>query len=327
MPGEKAGDMVFENALLFLRDSLVVRELITATKRGDPGRIMLNLKVLALSFRGSGRVQYTFEALSMIHNVQVVWPSPLRDLALRNWLLNPTGKVDSWVPLDLIQEHANFWIKTVYNATGSGASWSWLAAISPCTEALRNLVRDLSGTLGTYLGTKHTSPDISLDVDKLIRNLDNHNVYRLRPGRTFNGKDSPATDMQSLGMQKLMDGRNSGINEYNRQFKSMQDAYRVPPVSQTIPHPSLPRRPPGGTGSPISGLSSPRTETRNESEGGSDNEARSHNALLDDPDSASEDGSIEPIEGDNVEDTQMDDFEWSPQDEESWLDDLAIFQD
>ncbi|KEP45526.1 hypothetical protein V565_263760, partial [Rhizoctonia solani 123E] len=103
-------------------------------------------------------------------------------------------------------------------------------------DALRNLVRDLNGTLGTYLGTKHTSPDISLDVARLVRNLDDRNVYRLRPGRTLNGKDEPAVDMQSTGLHKLMDGRDSGINEYNRLFESTQRAYRVPPVSQMVPH-------------------------------------------------------------------------------------------
>lgn len=78
LPGEKSGYMVYENALLYLRDALNIRELISATKRGDPGAIMLVLKVFALSFRGSGRVQYAFEALSLIHHVQKIWPTPLR---------------------------------------------------------------------------------------------------------------------------------------------------------------------------------------------------------------------------------------------------------
>lgn len=77
-PGEKAGDMVYENALLFLRDALNIRELIRATKTGDPGSVLLIMKVFALSFRGSGRAQYAFEALSLIHHVQKVWPAPLR---------------------------------------------------------------------------------------------------------------------------------------------------------------------------------------------------------------------------------------------------------
>lgn len=28
-----------------------------------------------------------------------------------NWLLNPTGNPNSWVEIDLMQEHLNYWIK------------------------------------------------------------------------------------------------------------------------------------------------------------------------------------------------------------------------
>lgn len=36
-------------------------------------------------------------------------------IVLDNWLLNPTGNPDSWVELDLVQEHLNYWIKvTIY---------------------------------------------------------------------------------------------------------------------------------------------------------------------------------------------------------------------
>lgn len=37
-------------------------------------------------------------------------------IVLDNWLLNPTGNPDSWVELDLVQEHLNYWIKvTIYH--------------------------------------------------------------------------------------------------------------------------------------------------------------------------------------------------------------------
>ena len=34
-----------------------------------------------------------------------------RDVILKNWLVNPTGKENAWVPVDLMQEHFNYWIK------------------------------------------------------------------------------------------------------------------------------------------------------------------------------------------------------------------------
>lgn len=32
-------------------------------------------------------------------------------IVLNNWLLNPTGKRNAFVEVDLVQEHLNFWIK------------------------------------------------------------------------------------------------------------------------------------------------------------------------------------------------------------------------
>jgi hypothetical protein len=34
-----------------------------------------------------------------------------RKVVTENWLLNPTGKANTFVEIDLVQEHLNFWIK------------------------------------------------------------------------------------------------------------------------------------------------------------------------------------------------------------------------
>jgi hypothetical protein len=59
----KGGDMVFEGAMLFLRDALTVsREYTNAVKAGDSGRILLVLKAWAL-IQGNGRTKYAYEML------------------------------------------------------------------------------------------------------------------------------------------------------------------------------------------------------------------------------------------------------------------------
>jgi hypothetical protein len=77
-PGQDAGDMVYEKALIFMRDMLNVQEIRFGIKRGDPSRVLLVLKVFALSFRGAGRTQYAHEILTLIHQVEKIWPIPLR---------------------------------------------------------------------------------------------------------------------------------------------------------------------------------------------------------------------------------------------------------
>jgi hypothetical protein len=71
------GDMIFKNAVLFLRDGLILREFSDAIKCGDSGRILLVLKIWALSFRGSGRAKYAYEVLHLVHNITHVWPKPV----------------------------------------------------------------------------------------------------------------------------------------------------------------------------------------------------------------------------------------------------------
>ena len=73
-----AVDTVFENAVLYLRDALLVREFTDAIKREDSGRVVICLKTFALSYRGCGRTKYAHEMLHVIHNLTHVWPKPLR---------------------------------------------------------------------------------------------------------------------------------------------------------------------------------------------------------------------------------------------------------
>ena len=40
-----------------------------------------------------------------------------RKIVLNNWLINPTGCPNSWVEIDLMQEHLNYWIKVKYPFT------------------------------------------------------------------------------------------------------------------------------------------------------------------------------------------------------------------
>lgn len=74
----KEGDEVLENAILYMRDGLVMREYNDAVKSGDSGRVVTVLKLWALAFRGSGRTKYAYEMLHLIHNLTHVWPAPLR---------------------------------------------------------------------------------------------------------------------------------------------------------------------------------------------------------------------------------------------------------
>ncbi|KAJ7826153.1 hypothetical protein B0H13DRAFT_1918256 [Mycena leptocephala] len=147
-PHIKKGDMVFENAVLFIRDALLTREFADTIKAGDSGRIVLVLKLFAFTYRGNGYTKYAHEMLYVLHNIVNVWSDGLRHTILHNWLLCPTGKANVFVEVDLVQEHLNLWIKKIYKADSDAHSWDWLAFVSPCVDVLRCLVTSINQDLG-----------------------------------------------------------------------------------------------------------------------------------------------------------------------------------
>ncbi|THV02117.1 hypothetical protein K435DRAFT_607652, partial [Dendrothele bispora CBS 962.96] len=228
--GEGKGDMVYENAILFLRDALISREFTDAVKAGDSGRILLVLKIWALSFRGNGRTKYAYEMLHLIHSVTSVWPKEIRNIVLNNWLVNTTGKPDSFLEVDLMQEHLNYWIKVVYKAHGSNSSWEWLDMITPCIGILREIARKMNGMLGADIGAKHTVADLGDDIYTLMKSLDEYDVYRLKRGRMLDS-DEWATDIISTGLQALTDTTNNPLNDYNTAFRKLQQRRHMRPVN------------------------------------------------------------------------------------------------
>ncbi|KAJ7284689.1 hypothetical protein C8J57DRAFT_1169805 [Mycena rebaudengoi] len=224
------GDEIFENASLFLRDALVSREFTDSVKAGDSGRIVLILKILACSYRGNGRTKYAYEMLHVIHNLTHVWPPHIRKIVLNNWLLNPTGNPFSWVEADLMQEHMNYWIKTIYQAHGSAASWEWLEMISPCISILRQLSTMITRVLGTDQGTQHEPADLTEDIDVLMSSLSEHSVYQVQ-GRFFSEGDGSSTpDVVSVGGQQLTDSSSNPLTEYNTTFRKLQMRCRQRPL-------------------------------------------------------------------------------------------------
>ncbi|KAK6972268.1 hypothetical protein R3P38DRAFT_2812403 [Favolaschia claudopus] len=227
------GDEIFENACLLLRDALISRELTDSIKAGDSGRIVLVLKVLALSYRGNGRTKYAYEMLHLIHNLTHVWPPAIRKIVLNNWLVNPTGNPFSWVEVDLMQEHMNYWIKTIYQAHGSGASWEWLEMISPCISVLRRLSTSIRQILGSDQGTKHEPANLKEDISLLMASLKEHAVYEVK-GRVFaEGDGSPTPDVIAVGAQQLTDGASNPLTEYNTTFTRLQCRLRLKPLVGT----------------------------------------------------------------------------------------------
>ncbi|KAJ6629084.1 hypothetical protein B0H10DRAFT_2160566 [Mycena sp. CBHHK59/15] len=207
-------DEIYENACLLLHDALVSREFTDSIKAGD--------SILALSYRGNGCTKYVYEMMHLIHNLTHVWPPAIRKIVLNNWLVNPTGNPFSWVEADLMQEHMNYWIKTIYHAHGSSASWEWLEMIAPCISVLRRLSTTIRQVLGSDQGSKHEPTDLKEDIVLLMDSLAEHEVYQ--------GDDSPTPDVVSVEVQQLTDSSANPLTEYNTMFTRLQSQLHLKPL-------------------------------------------------------------------------------------------------
>lgn len=80
---DKGGDMVFENAVLYLRDELLLREMADPIKVRGSVRVVLVLKFLAASYQGAENVKYAHEMMQLLYFFKHVWSPGLRYVASR----------------------------------------------------------------------------------------------------------------------------------------------------------------------------------------------------------------------------------------------------
>ncbi|KAJ7844988.1 hypothetical protein B0H13DRAFT_1541363, partial [Mycena leptocephala] len=200
----------------------------------------LILKQFAFTYRGNGRTKYAHEMLHVLHNTVNVWSDELR-CELHNWLLWPTGKINSFVEVDLVQEHLNLWIKKIYKADGDAHSWDWLALVSPTVHVLRQLATTMNEELGSRQGNKHTIPDINNDIEVLMASLQEHEVYVKKEGRVLDDDELPVPDVLSVGKAALAHGTTTNpIQEFNAQFAQLRRRRQLLPVSALMQYLSGP---------------------------------------------------------------------------------------
>ncbi|KAJ7829326.1 hypothetical protein B0H13DRAFT_2372690 [Mycena leptocephala] len=106
-------DITLENAILYNRDALFYIEFTRAIKQGDIGRVLNVLAIWMVMMRTPKTMpRYAdaiFETLVRIKK----FPPRLRqvlvqELYLAKWLVNLTGRLLGFKPVDLLQEHQNF---------------------------------------------------------------------------------------------------------------------------------------------------------------------------------------------------------------------------
>ncbi|KAF7375236.1 hypothetical protein MSAN_00410200 [Mycena sanguinolenta] len=199
--------------------------------KGDmvtPDVSLVILRMWAFCYRGNGRTKYAHEMLHLLHNLICVWTKELRYIVLQNWLANPQGKPNSFVEIDLVQEHLNFWIKKIYKADGEGHSWDCWQRESTLTSARRQ-------------GSKHASPELAEDIQALMDSLAEHEVYTEKEGRVLDDDEKPVPDVLSVGMAALTHGTSTTpLAEFNEQFEILRRRRQLTPASDLLARVTVP---------------------------------------------------------------------------------------
>jgi len=85
-------------------------------------------------------------------------------------------------------------------------------------------------TLPGIVGTAHHPMDLSVDLPDLMQSLEDHEVYVFKKGRSLDDDDLPVPDIISSGLNELLNGKSSPLNDYNTAFIRLQLRRRLVPL-------------------------------------------------------------------------------------------------
>ncbi|PSR78851.1 hypothetical protein PHLCEN_2v7265 [Hermanssonia centrifuga] len=121
----------------------------------------------------------------------------------------------------------------IYQAQGSGASWDWLETVSPCINVLRALATQMNENLGARQGSKHHNPDLTNDIQELMKALRTHRVYAKESGCVIDD-GTAVPDAFVHGLHGLL----GPLRDYNIAFERLRARRKVPPlVADSYPVP------------------------------------------------------------------------------------------
>lgn len=92
----------------------------------------------------------------------------------------------------------------------------------------------MNDTLGARLGTKHHTPDVTRDLEALLKSMREHGIFSQQPGRVIEGIKKPEVpNAITVGLQQLK----TPLKEYNTMFAQLQRRRRGIPLAD-IPLPT-----------------------------------------------------------------------------------------
>ncbi|KAJ7278639.1 hypothetical protein C8J57DRAFT_1502482 [Mycena rebaudengoi] len=155
-------DEVKYQSVMFTCDVLQYVALRARIKYGDIGVMEDMLPDLLFRFAGGKNSNYTGEVLEMLQGLNKEWPSEICDF-IRNhcWVLNQTPKPDTFLPVDMAQEHN---IKDIKAPMLTGS----LKKLHPAIHIIKLVATYMESEFNTAIrGKKHKPPKREPDVQEM----------------------------------------------------------------------------------------------------------------------------------------------------------------
>ncbi|KAI0682739.1 hypothetical protein C8T65DRAFT_541512, partial [Cerioporus squamosus] len=197
-----SGDRTLAQSILFMRDTMLSREAAQAVAGGDVGRMWNALKAMLFNFAGSGHTKYMTYLLEMICILEIESSDALREVFLRNWLVNPSG--ERMMEGDLLEEHVNRILEEAIEK--KGAEWDShfiRKVITPCVIRFM----ELKNHWGTGVGLakrrgKHPEPHSHPEIRTLLETYLECGLHMFRAGRSYESA-KPTVNTSREGMRNL----------------------------------------------------------------------------------------------------------------------------
>ncbi|OSD03124.1 hypothetical protein PYCCODRAFT_1366450, partial [Trametes coccinea BRFM310] len=201
------GDRTLAQSILFMNDAMLMRDASEAVAAGDIGRVWNDLKIILFKFAGSGHTKYSSYLLEMICTVELEMGPTLREVFLKNWLVNPSGDVGKTQEGDLLEEHMNLILEEV--TARKGVDWDGIFMRDVISRNVFHF-SELRGEWGVGVGLSkrrgaHTEPHSRPEMKILLNLYKSTQLHSFSVGRT--SKAAPSRNLFAAGARALEESK------------------------------------------------------------------------------------------------------------------------
>ncbi|KAA1470451.1 hypothetical protein DENSPDRAFT_774873 [Dentipellis sp. KUC8613] len=185
--GSFQGDWAFANSIILMRDGIWFLEACHSIASGDTGRTWEILKIWIFTFAGAGNSNYANYLLELYCSIELEFPESTRVALFNNWLVNLTGKPGRFHPLDLMQEHFNFWLEELAQHKGKEFNDPWYRnVLSMHVHHFLHLKEEMEDLVLIARRTKkHSAPHLMNEYREALRICRENDLHSHHQGRDF----------------------------------------------------------------------------------------------------------------------------------------------